>query len=456
MKFALSTYVCTAALAGWLVAPSSLAAPLAAASAPPSAAAAFPGSNPAAPASSTVFTFATLGAYQPLHLRGPDDTRTVNVGVRLDRVVTAATLRLRYTYSPALIFPLSHLKVSINGEAIATVPFDSEHAGQMITRDIPLDPRFLTDYNQLNVQLIAHYTLDHCEDPENSALWADISPTSEVRLDTAPLKLPDDLSLLPAPFFDRRDPTKLRLPFVLPASPDDSTLESAGILASWFGELADYRQARFSVSTALPTDAHAVVVGTRAQLPAELKLPTIDGPMLIMSDNPAAPNKKLLIVTGRTDAEVKQAADALVLGKAALSGSEATVEHVDIGPERKPYDAPHWLPIGRAIPFKQLVDDPKQLQVAGSRPDAIRLNLRVPADLYSWSGQGVPIDLKYRYTAPTVQNNSALSISINDLLVKSLRLPPAKDQDGKGRLQLPILGGADARAADLLDIPACT
>lgn len=454
MKFALSTYVCTAALAGWLVAPSSLAAPLAAASAPPSAAAAFPGSNPAAPASSTVFTFATLGAYQPLHLRGPDDTRTVNVGVRLDRVVTAATLRLRYTYSPALIFPLSHLKVSINGEAIATVPFDSEHAGQMITRDIPLDPRFLTDYNQLNVQLIAHYTLDHCEDPENSALWADISPTSEVRLDTAPLKLPDDLSLLPAPFFDRRDPTKLRLPFVLPASPDDSTLESAGILASWFGELADYRQARFSVSTALPTDAHAVVVGTRAQLPAELKLPTIDGPMLIMSDNPAAPNKKLLIVTGRTDAEVKQAADALVLGKAALSGSEATVEHVDIGPERKPYDAPHWLPIGRAIPFKQLVDDPKQLQVAGSRPDAIRLNLRVPADLYSWSGQGVPIDLKYRYTAPTVQNNSALSISINDLLVKSLRLPPAKDQDGKGRLQLPILGGADARAADLLDIPA--
>jgi hypothetical protein len=82
------------------------------------------------------------------------------------------------------------------------------------------------------------------------------------------------------------------------------------------------------------------------------------------------------------------------------------------------------------------------------------LNLHVPADLYSWSGQGVPIDLKYRYTAPTVQNNSALSISINDLLVKSLRLPPAKDQDGKGRLQLPILGGADARAADMLDIPA--
>jgi hypothetical protein len=451
MKVALSTHVCSAALAGWLLTYSSLAAPETAGSAFPSTA---PAALAAAPAPSTAFTFATLGAYEPLHLRGPDDTRTVNVGVRLDRVVTAATLRLRYTYSPALIFPLSHLKVSINGEAVATVPFDSQHAGEMVTRDIPLDPRFLTDYNQLNVQLIAHYTLDHCEDPENSALWADVSPTSEVLLDTQPLKLPDDLSLLPAPFFDRRDPRQLRLPFVLPASPDNSTLESAGILASWFGELADYRQARFPVSTTLPADAHAVVVGTRAQLPAGLTLPTVEGPTLIMADNPAAPTRKLLIVTGRNDAEVKQAADALVLGKAALTGSQATIEHVDIGPERKPYDAPRWLPIGRAIPFKQLVDDPRQLQVAGSRPDAIRLNLRVPADLYSWSGQGVPIDLKYRYTAPTVQNNSALSISINELLVKSLRLAPAKDEDGKGRLQLPILGGTDTRAADLLDIPA--
>lgn len=454
MKIALSTYVCFAAFAGWLFPSSSLAATEGLAAASPATASSPATATAAVPGSSTALTFATLGAYEPLHLRGPDDTRTINVGVRLDRVVTGATLRLRYTYSPALVFPVSHLKISLNGEAVATVPFDSEHAGQMLTRDIALDPRLLTDFNQLNVQLIAHYTLDHCEDPENSSLWADVSPASEIVLDTTPLKLPDDLSLLPAPFFDRRDPQPLRLPFVLPASADDSTLESAGILASWFGELADYRGARFSVVTSLPADAHAVVVGTREQLPPGLTLPAIDGPMLFMLDNPATSNKKLLIVTGRNDAEVKQAAAALVLGKAALSGSQATIEHLDLGPPREPYDAPRWLPIGRPVPFKRLVDDAKQLQVAGSRPDAIRLNLRVPADLYSWSGRGVPLDLKYRYTAPTVENNSALSISINELLVKSLRLPPAKDEDGKGRLQLPILGGADARTSDRLDIPA--
>ncbi|HEV3104370.1 MAG TPA: cellulose biosynthesis cyclic di-GMP-binding regulatory protein BcsB, partial [Trinickia sp.] len=103
---------------------------------------------------------------------------------------------------------------------------------------------------------------------------------------------------------------------------------------------------------------------------------------------------------------------------------------------------------------KNLVDDPNQLQVSGSRPDAIRLNLRVPADLYSWSGQGVPLDLKYRYTAPTVQNNSALAVAINDQLVKSFRLPPASADDAQGRMQLPLLSSSDTRSANALDIPA--
>ncbi|MFM0037223.1 cellulose biosynthesis cyclic di-GMP-binding regulatory protein BcsB [Paraburkholderia strydomiana] len=404
--------------------------------------------------STTHLSFAALGAYQPLNLRGLDDARTVNVGVRLDRVVTAARLRLRYTYSPALVFPLSHLKVSINNEVVATVPFDREHAGQIVTQEIALDPRFLTDYNQLDLRLIAHYTLDHCEDPDNSALWADVSPTSELILDSAPIRLPDDLALLPAPFFDRRDVSRLMLPFVLPAGADNATLRSAGVLASWFGAQADYRQARFPAVSALPSDAHAVVVARSAQLPAGLKLPTVSGPMLIVADNPAAPGKKLLIVTGRTAQEVDQASAALVLGKTAMAGPAVRIGQIDIGAPRKPYDAPRWVPVDRPVAFKELIDTPNQLQVQGSAPDAIRLNLRVPADLFSWNGAGVPLNLKYRYTAPTVQNNSALAVQINDQLVKSYRLAPASADDAQGRLQLPVLSNGGNRSSSALDIPA--
>ncbi|AFQ48467.1 cellulose biosynthesis cyclic di-GMP-binding regulatory protein BcsB [Burkholderia cepacia] len=398
--------------------------------------------------------FASLGAFDPVRLRGADDARTINAGVRLDRVVTGARLRLTFAYSPSLVFPLSHLKVSMNGEVVATVPFDAAHAGRTVTQEIPIDPRYFSDFNQIGLRLIAHYTLDHCEEPSNSALWADVSPTSELILDESPVRLPNDLALLPAPFFDRRDNGLLRLPFVLPASPDSATLRSAGVLASWFGAQADYRQARFPVASTLPAADQAVVVGTAATLPAGLALPSINGPLLAVADNPAAPGRKLLVVTGRSAAEVDDAVATLVLGRAALSGPAATVAHVDLGAPRKPYDAPRWLPVNRPIAFRELVSDPRELEVRGTSPDAIRLNLRVPADLHSWNGSGVPITLRYRYTAPTVQDNSTLAVEINEQLVKSYRLGPAHAEDARGRMQLPLLSVPEGRVTSDVDIPA--
>ncbi|WP_175963860.1 cellulose biosynthesis cyclic di-GMP-binding regulatory protein BcsB [Burkholderia pyrrocinia] len=406
------------------------------------------------PATTVRVPFASLGAFEPLRLRGADDARTIHAGVRLDRVVTGARLRLTYAYSPSLVFPMSHLKVSVNGEVIATVPFDAARAGRTVTQDIPIDPRYFSDFNQIGLRLIAHYTLDHCEDPSNSALWADVSPTSELILDESPVRLPNDLALLPAPFFDRRDNGRVRLPFVLPGAPDSATLRSAGVLASWFGALADYRHARFPVSSTLPADDQAVVVGTTATLPAGLALPSVNGPLLAVADNPAAPGRKLLVVTGRTAAEVDDAVATLVLGRAALSGPAATVAHVDLGAPRKPYDAPRWLPVNRPIAFRELVSDLRELEARGTTPDAIRLNLRVPADLHSWNGSGVPITLRYRYTAPTVQDNSTLAVEINDQLVKSYRLGPAHAEDARGRMQLPLLSVPEGRVTSDVDIPA--
>ncbi|KVL17891.1 cellulose biosynthesis cyclic di-GMP-binding regulatory protein BcsB [Burkholderia sp. MSMB1826] len=474
MKPAVSLFVLAAAMTGAFHAAVLSAAPMptapAAAStaaaghaaAPDAAPAAVPATAPTSasapaaglPATTVHVPFASLGAFDPLRLRGADDARTINAGVRLDRVITGARLRLTYAYSPSLVFPLSHLKVSVNGEVVATVPFDAARAGRTVTQEIPIDPRYFSDFNQIGLRLIAHYTLDHCEDPANSALWADVSPTSELILDESPVRLPNDLALLPAPFFDRRDNGRVRLPFVLPAAPDSATLRSAGVLASWFGALADYRHARFPVSAALPADDQAVVVGTAATLPAGFALPPVDGPLLAVADNPAAPGRKLLVVTGRTAAEVDDAVATLVLGRAALSGPAATVAHVDLGAPRKPYDAPRWLPVNRPIAFRELVNDPRQLEVRGTTPDAIRLNLRVPADLHSWNGAGVPITLRYRYTAPTVQDNSTLAVEINDQLVKSYRLGPAHAEDAHGRMQLPLLAVPEGRVTSDVDIPA--
>ncbi|MGF6374428.1 hypothetical protein OKW40_007244 [Paraburkholderia sp. RAU6.4a] len=185
-------------------------------------------------------TFADFGALDPLQLRGVDGQNGIAFSVRGDEVVTGATLHLIYSYSPALLANLSQLKVLVNGEVAATLPLPHEQAGMLVAREITIDPRFITDFNHLNLQLIGHYTTA-CEDPANSSLWATISNASSLDLTYSSLATKAELAALPQPFFDRRDVRRLELPFVLAQKPGNGTLEAAGIVASWFGSLAGYR-----------------------------------------------------------------------------------------------------------------------------------------------------------------------------------------------------------------------
>src|SRR5262245_46764544 len=146
-------------------------------------------------------TFAELGS-GPMQLHGTTGIGAINVGARMDEVVVGARLRLRMTYSPSMLPDLSHLRVSLNGQALAALPLPKEQAGREVERDVVLDPRYFSDYNQIRFDLIGHYTLE-CEDPQHSSLWATLSPQSELELTLRPLELRNDLALLPVPFFDR-------------------------------------------------------------------------------------------------------------------------------------------------------------------------------------------------------------------------------------------------------------
>jgi cellulose synthase operon protein B len=148
--------------------------------------------------------------------------------------VTAAKLKLDLAWSPALIFSLSHIRVPLSGVNVATLPLDKEDAGKQVTRTLDLDPLLFTDFNQIPLQMVAHYTTDSCEDPYHSSLWTDVIPTTTLTLTTSGVTLPDNLALLPRPFFDRNDDRLLTLPFVLPPNAPLATLQTAGIVASWF------------------------------------------------------------------------------------------------------------------------------------------------------------------------------------------------------------------------------
>ncbi|WP_454807649.1 cellulose biosynthesis cyclic di-GMP-binding regulatory protein BcsB [Paraburkholderia fungorum] len=367
-------------------------------------------------------TFADLGARDPLQLRGTDGQNGVAFSVRGDEVVTGAILHLVYSYSPALLANISQLKVLVNGEVAATLPVPHEQAGMLVARDVSIDPRFITEFNHLNVQLIGHYTTS-CEDPANSSLWATVSNASSLDLTYASLASKPDLAALPQPFFDRRDVRRLELPFVFPQKPGAGTLEAGGIVASWFGALAGYRGAIFPAQLDnAPLSGNAVVFATDDQRPAGVTIPAISGPTIAVVDREAQARGKLLLVLGRTEAELKTAARALGIGQNTLTGPSATITSLNELAPRAPYDAPNWLPTNRPVRFGELAD-PRDLTVSGYDADAVRVNLRVPPDLFMWHTKGAPIDLRYRYTVRPLRDRSSLNISVNDGFVQSLPIP---------------------------------
>lgn len=164
----------------------------------------------------------------------------MNFSVRRDEVVTGARLHLNYSYSPALLPAISHLRVLVNEQVIATIPVPNEQGGKPLQRVIDIPSRLIGEFNRLNIQLIGHYTME-CEDPAHSSLWANVGNDSVLELSVSPLSMVNDLAFLPEPFFDRRDPNLLTLPIVFARTPDAAQLEAAGTVTSWFGSLAGFR-----------------------------------------------------------------------------------------------------------------------------------------------------------------------------------------------------------------------
>lgn len=376
-------------------------------------------------ANSYSVTLKQLGRNYPMSLRGVESTDSVNFDVRADSIVTGAKLKLQYTYSPALLADLSQINVIVNDEVAASLPLPKENAGQLQTREVSIPPQLVTEFNRLSLQFVGHYTMG-CEDPTHSSLWAKISNATELSIEVSPLALPNDLSIMPLPFFDRRDARTLSLPFVFATAPDNATLEAAGALASWFGAQASYRGAKFSTHiNQIPAHGNAVLLlsGHEALQVGGLSLPAAKGPTLSVMTNPNDETGKLLVISGRDAAELKTATTALVLGSQALSGSSVVIERLDTVQPRKPYDAPNWLPSDRAVKLGELLPA-KQFNVSGYNPGDITVPLNFPPDLFTWRDEGAPLNLKYRYTPQEKSSNSSFIVSFNDGLIQSQNLLP--------------------------------
>jgi cellulose synthase (UDP-forming) len=367
-----------------------------------------------------VLTIHQLGALGPLTLRGTSELQGVQFGIRADEVVTGATLNLSGAMSPALIPEFSNVTVTLNEQYVGTIPVNRDQP-RFENFELPVSPVFFQDNNRLNFRFTGRYTPE-CNDPLSGLLWSTISDTSTLTLTLERLPPQRDLSRLPLPFFDPHEKTPLALPFIMPGNPSNESLQAAGIVSSWFGQLADFRGASFPVVSDAPSEGNAVMVVTGSDRPAGITLPPLNGPTLAVVPNPNDPTSSLLVIAGRTGAETVAAATSLTLGSRTLSGDASTVVVPDV-PKRVAYDAPAWIPSERAVKFGELVDA-SELQGTGYVPGTMRVPFRTAPDLYTWRNRPFPMELRYRAPPGPIEDLavSRLDVGINDLYLASLPL----------------------------------
>ncbi|MGE9552943.1 cellulose biosynthesis cyclic di-GMP-binding regulatory protein BcsB [Erwinia amylovora] len=396
--------------------------------------------DPAAPVRNSTLDFARIApAPGSFNLQGIRPQGQIEFGVRSDEVVTKALLNLSFRPSPALLPALSHLKVYLNDEMVGLVTIGQDQLGKNNQIPLPIDPRFISDFNRIRFELVGHYA-NICENPANSAIWLTIGKESSLDLTLQKLPLKDDLSHFPEPFFDARDSRPLNLPMVFASAPDLGQQRAAAVLASWFGTKADWRGQTFPVFyNQLPEQRHAVVFATNDQRPDFLKdLPPVDKPTVEMVSQPQDPYEKMLLILGRDDNDLLTAVQGIAQGELLLRGRTSGVDGVkDLAP-RQPYDAPNWVHTDRATTFGELQQYKGQLQGDGMQPDPISLTLKLPPDLFLVRAQGIDMDIKYRYTSPVQDDGSRLAVNLNNQFVQDYALTNKRDA-GKQLLRIPLM-----------------
>ncbi|WP_420064369.1 cellulose biosynthesis cyclic di-GMP-binding regulatory protein BcsB [Pectobacterium colocasium] len=373
-------------------------------------------------------------------LRGINPDGQIEFGVRSDEVVTQASLDLEFTPSPALIPTESHIKVYLNNELMGVTPLGKEQMGKSNRVHIPIDPRYITDFNRLQLVFVGHYQ-NICENPASTSLWLDVSQASTLNLQFQKLTLKDDLSPFPAPFFDSRDTRSLTLPMVFAGQPDVVQQRAAAILASWFGSKAQWRGQSFPVLFNQLPESHGIVFATNEKRPDFLRdTSAVSGPTVSIISHPNDPHIKLLLVQGRDDNELLTAVQGIAQGNTLFRGQRVTIDKVEQLAPRQPYDAPNWVRTDRPMAFAEFQQYNEQLQTDGIEPRPISFTMNLPPDLFLIRSQGIDIRLKYRYTAPQVQDGSRLSINLNNQFVQAFSLAPEHDQNAL-LMRLPLTQG---------------
>ena len=421
--------------------------------------------RPVAPGNfDNMFTLADVGVGDTIVLRGVDAYHSVFFSVPKTEVVKTATMHLKYHFSPGLLPDISHMKVSLNGTLFATLPVTTRpafvapsgdltpeqkvaeqqslnvtrnEAGALVEATLQMPADMLVPNNELTFEFIGHYTFQ-CEDPSHSTLWSHVDNSSTIELAGSLIQLPNDLSLLPLPFYDAAVNLHPSIPIVFLTQPSPQALKAAGIVASYFGILTNDHPVHFPVTFgAIPPGNAVVIAESSASLPPGLNVTSTSGPTIAMRTNPSDPYSKLLVLSGDNPDEVVTAAQGMVLQRAELmQGESASIEGKTLKlTPRQPDDAPRWM----STDHRTTVGDITQtgdLQGDGSVP--VNVYMRLPPDLYTDAIANLSYHMHYRYNGIPLANESSLQVYVNTGYVSSTPMPHTDNSSANIETVVPV------------------
>ncbi len=364
-------------------------------------------------------TLSNMGQPKGLTLSGGQLQSGITFTLPRDQVVTAARLNLQLEVSPELAARDTSLRLILNGQDLGTVALN-QGAGAENSYELEVPAAMVVSNNNLSFSVIDENALQ-CERDASNKYWVNIHPASHMQVTSQLLDIGQDLAAFPRPFFDKLNMKDASVAFVFSQAVKPEAVEAASLVASHFGKLASYRSIDFPVFiNELPLQ-NGIIFGSPGEQLGGITLPQVEGPALQMMVNPQNPIYKLLLVIGRNEAELRQAAYRLVSSPLPDRQSSLQVPKQDIG-LRQPYDAPNWIDTTKPVTLKQLADDMDTLISNGIYHDGIRVGFRAAPDLFMWDGDHIPVHIEYRFPTETWidEDNSQLNIALNGTFLQNM------------------------------------
>ncbi len=371
------------------------------------------------PISSTV-SVAQMGQTNGILLTGGQLQSGIVFTLPSDQVITNARLNLSLKVSPALAARNTSMQLMLNGQPLGTLPLNASDA-QSEDYQLDIPAAMVVSSNNLSFKINdIDQQLCQRDSVSGSQNQVTILPDTTLSLEGQQLNIGNTLRNFPRPFIDplRMTPSSVAMVFGQAVTP--GKVSAAAILSSWLGIQTDYRGISFPVlRNALP-EKNGIVFAQPGENIAGLTVPDVKGPALSIVNNPINPVYKLMLVIGKDDEALRQAAWRLTQ-PLSVDGPLLSVTGQNI-PVSKAYDAPRWINTDRPVRLSDLLRKDQSLTTIGIWHDALRVNFRAAPDLFLWDGDTLPVHLNYRFPSESWidEERSFLNVGLNNTFLRNL------------------------------------